>query len=356
MVGSISRVSRIVAINAKKQPAAKALLASEALEDFLAEYRAVQGRSVRATASQRNHLVETLTMVAEVRGVSYDELELADITREDLVKGLVVYRERPDQRFASNPDAAPRERSSASISRRISATRTFLGWCHRTDRIYVDPTSTITGPRHVEKSPEALTEDEARTLLAAASKSSWPLRDVAIVSLALGCGPRLTEIATAKLSGLEGSPPDTLTILGKGSKPRRLHLGTVPSQAMAAWLVERQAFLDIHHLKSDSLFLSSKPRRITQASGKVTWECSFSTEGLADFFTRVTTAAGLSKPGVRAHVCRHTFATLALRSRSFDLRELQAALGHSSLATMSRYLHVSDEDLAKAARQHPLSR
>ncbi|NNN07925.1 MAG: tyrosine-type recombinase/integrase [Acidimicrobiaceae bacterium] len=331
------------------------LLASEALEAFLAEYRGVQGRSVRATASQRNHLVATLTMVADVRGTTFDELELVNITREDLVKVLLTYRERPDQRFVTNPGAAPPERSNATMGRRISAVRTFFGWCTLTGRVYVDPAATILSPRRVEKSPEALTEIEARRLLAAASKSSWPLRDVAIVSLALGCGPRLTEIATAKLGGLEGSTSVTLTILGKGSKPRRLHLGTVPSQAMTAWLVERQAFLDAHHLKSDSLFLSSKPRRVTQASGKVTWECNFSTEGLADFFTRVTTAAGLSKPGVRAHVCRHTFATLALRSRSFDLRELQAALGHASLATMSRYLHVSDDDLAKAASQHPLS-
>jgi integrase/recombinase XerC len=294
-------------------------------------------------------------MVAVGRDVAYDELELTDITREDLVKGLVTYRERPDQRFAANPDAGARERSNASMSRRISAVRSFFGWCSRTGRVYIDPTSTISGPRRTAKTPDALTESEARNLLACAGKSSWPLRDVAIVSLALGCGPRLTEMANARLSDLEGTPPEALTVIGHGSKARRLHLGTVPSQAMAAWLVERRAFLDTHDLKSDSLFLSSKPRLVTQPSGKTSRECGFTTEGLADFFDRVTTSAGLRKPGVRAHVCRHTFATLALKSRAFDLRELQEALGHASLATMSRYLHVSDEDLAKAASHHPMN-
>jgi hypothetical protein len=52
-------------------------------------------------------------MVSAVRGAAYDDLDLADVTREDLVKVLVTYRERPDRRFAANPGAAVRERSNA---------------------------------------------------------------------------------------------------------------------------------------------------------------------------------------------------------------------------------------------------
>ena len=92
-------MSRTVAINSRKGFVHEILLASEALEAFLAEYQDVQGRSARATASQRNHLVETLTMVAEVRCITVDELELLDITRENLVKVLLTYRGRPDQRL-----------------------------------------------------------------------------------------------------------------------------------------------------------------------------------------------------------------------------------------------------------------
>jgi len=356
MFGQALSVGQVTAINAKNAAKTQELLASTAIDDFLAEYRGVVGRSQRATDSQRANLHDTLKLIGEVRGEAPDEVRLADVSREDLVASLLLYRERPDPRFTSNPDKAPRERSNESMARRVSAIRTFMGWCGRTERIYVDPSLTLKSPRRQANSPEALSEEEARRVLVAASTGAWPLRDVALVSLALGCGPRLAEMVNATLSDLNGSPPEPLTVMGKGSKPRRLHLGSVPSQATAAWLVERQAFLDKHHLTSDRLFLATRPRQVVHATGRPVWECGLNRDGVAGVFDAAVTTAGLRKPGVRTHVCRHTFATLALRSKTFDLRLLQAALGHANLATMSRYLHVNDEDLAKAASSHPLSK
>ena len=50
-------------------------------------------------------------------------------------------------------------------------------------------------------------------------------------------------------------------------------------------------------------------------------------------------------PVISAHPLRHTAATLLLNERGANLRDVQALLGHKSLATTARYTHVDRERL-----------
>lgn len=65
-------------------------------------------------------------------------------------------------------------------------------------------------------------------------------------------------------------------------------------------------------------------------------------------FDRYVAMAGLPE-WVTSHVLRHSFATDFL-NRGGNIRVLQTALGHSSLAVTEKYLHVTDEDVRKAMR------
>lgn len=65
-------------------------------------------------------------------------------------------------------------------------------------------------------------------------------------------------------------------------------------------------------------------------------------------FDRYVEKAGLPD-WTTSHVIRHSFATDFL-NRGGNIRTLQIILGHSSLATTERYLHVTDQDVAVAMR------
>jgi len=65
-------------------------------------------------------------------------------------------------------------------------------------------------------------------------------------------------------------------------------------------------------------------------------------------FARYVEAAELPK-WVTPHVLRHSYATDFL-NRGGSIRTLQIILGHSSLATTEKYLHVTDKDVAVAMR------
>jgi integrase/recombinase XerC len=50
-------------------------------------------------------------------------------------------------------------------------------------------------------------------------------------------------------------------------------------------------------------------------------------------------------PVISAHPLRHTAATLLLNERGANLHDVQALLGHKSIATTARYTHVDSERL-----------
>ena len=265
-----------------------------------------------------------------------------------------------------SPAPAPqtsRARSDESVRRRISALRTFFAWCVRTGRLPTDPSVGIDAPRANRPPPKALTETEARRLLETAAASFWPERDILLVWFGIGAGLRLSETAGARLDRLLGDPTTHLRVTGKGNKTRDVPLMPPIVDAIEAYLPARTRMLerwaDPAVIDEPWLLLARGPyplRGVTAIDGHPARTLRLTAYGVGRRVGELMVDAGLREEGRAYHALRHTYATIAMRSGSHNLRELQMSLGHTSLSSTQRYLSITPAELHAAALRHPLAR
>ena len=129
------------------------------------------------------------------------------------------------------------------------------------------------------------------------------------------CGLRWRDLITNRDSG-------QLSVYGKGGKTRRIRIPVELWQELSAFKAEA--------LKDTPVFAS--------AAGK-----PLAPSNVDRVVKRAASNAGLSNAGnVSAHWLRHSHATHALDA-GVPVHLVQATLGHESLDTTSKYLHISPD-------------
>ena len=156
-------------------------------------------------------------------------------------------------------------------------------------------------------------------------------RDKAIIETLYGCGLRVSELISLRISGLHFED-GYVRVIGKGDKER-----LVPINGEA--LKQITIYREMHriHLKTtteheDTLFLNFRGVGISRVF-------VFNlVKGLAE-------KAGVQKE-VSPHTFRHSFATHLIEGGA-DLRAVQEMLGHASITTTEIYTHL-DQDLLRS--------
>lgn len=152
------------------------------------------------------------------------------------------------------------------------------------------------------------------------------IKHLAWLLLAYSAGLRVTEIANLRVTDIDSERMVILVRQGKGKKDRILPLSPIVLSILRQyWLLEHPR---------DLLFPGHKPGRPITVSS------------MQKVCKRAAEAARIKKP-MSMHTLRHSFATHHLEAGT-DLRTLQMLMGHSSLKTTSRYLHISTERLRSA--------
>lgn len=276
---------------------------------------------------------------------SYVEKYLQDSAKYN--KGSTVDDKRRTLRFFSEDTAllrvasCTREIIEAYLSNRrgtrskapISAERwnserqiisNFFKWLQKQGHIDHNPAAEVRKQKVVKnKIPKSLTRQEEKKLLSWCRKHDPELFRMSI--LVGNTGIRVRELANLCWSDCG----ETLNITAKpGWSPKDYEERSIPLSQLARNVLERQ--------RRTSLSVWVFPRSDGERYGR----------GLDLRMCRAFKKAGLGSGGF--HRLRHTFATRFMESGG-DSRTLQLILGHSSLKTTEKYLHVSPEHIKRQA-------
>jgi integrase/recombinase XerC len=235
---------------------------------------------------------------------------------------------------------AMKGRRKTTVARKLSTLRSFFKFLQRQGQVEVNPARLAPTPKVEKYLPQFLTVDEAFHLLGQPGGASTFLarRDRAMLEMFYASGLRLSELAGLRLEHLN-LEEGIIKVWGKGAKERLAFLGKPAREAVAAYLTMRSALLRRVHGQESALFLNNRGGPL-------------SSRGVARVVGAWAMKAGLPG-GLSPHGLRHSFATHMLEGGA-DLRTVQELLGHASISSTQRYLHVNvDYLLAEYDRTHP---
>src|SRR5678815_1740037 len=133
---------------------------------------------------------------------------------------------------------AEQKASAITRKRKLAAIRGFLKFCKDNQFIFGNPADTIEGPIREERDPSILLKTEYKALLQVAGGNS---RDLAIVTLFLQTGLRVSELVNLKLTDIDFTSREITVRQGKGRKDRVVPLVKQAEQALKAYLKVREA-------------------------------------------------------------------------------------------------------------------
>ncbi|MFP4588574.1 MAG: tyrosine-type recombinase/integrase [Candidatus Bipolaricaulota bacterium] len=169
-----------------------------------------------------------------------------------------------------------------------------------------------------------------------------PVRDWAILHVALDAGLRASELCNLRIRDLLLHQGQSSIIVrkGKGDKKRGVAIGKELRRHLLDFLDWKEARREGTDPK-DVLFASwrgGSPRMSRQAIYHV--------------FKRWARRAGIPER-FSIHSCRHTYASMLYKSSNYNLRLVQSQLGHSSIQTTQVYADVLNADAERAVNDLP---
>ncbi len=177
------------------------------------------------------------------------------------------------------------------------------------------------------KRPRVLPTVRSPEEVAALLETASPGRDRAFLqTAAYACGLRLRELLGLEVDDVDSARMVVRVRHGKGAKQRQVPLSP-------RLLGELRAYWTWHRSRP-FVFPGGRPGR------------PLTDTAVQKIVQRVRRRAGITRR-CSPHTLRHSFATHLLES-GVDLFTLKALLGHESLGTTTRYLHVSRRLLARA--------
>lgn len=233
-----------------------------------------------------------------------------------------------------------------AIKRKMAAVRSMYNFFHKAEKISVNPAIQVNMPKLHDKAIIRLDVNEVAMLLDAVESGSTlsetqqrfheknKLRDLALMTLLLGTGVRVSECVGLDLMDLDFNN-DRMKIVRKGGYEAFVYFGDEVREALEAYLEEREMITGIVQGHENALFLSSRKRRITVRSVEI----------LVKKYAQTVTKMKKITP----HKLRSTYGT-ALYQQTGDIYLVADVLGHKDVNTTRKHYAAIEEERRRMAK------
>ena len=229
--------------------------------------------------------------------------------------------------------------SASSQARIISGLKKFFKYLMIEKMISSNPTELISSPNIGRYLPDVLSYEEICSMIECIDLSQ-PLghRNKAIIEVLYGCGLRVSELITLKISNIYKND-EFIRVLGKGNKERLIPISKATLKSIELYISGERLHQSINDKNSDTLFINRRGNMLSR-------------QMIFIIIKNLAEKAGIKK-NIGPHTLRHSFATHLLEGGA-DLRAVQQMLGHASISTTEIYTHISDQYLREViAMYHP---
>lgn len=225
-----------------------------------------------------------------------------------------------------------KELNARSQARILSGLKSFFNYLIFEDYRTDNPMELIETPRIGRKLPDTLSLEEIDALISAIDLSKPEgERNRAMLETLYGCGLRVSELVTLKISDLFFDE-DFIKITGKGNKQRFVPIANSTKKYIDIYRNTIRNHLQISKNHEDTLFLNRRGKQLTRAM-------------IFTIIKDLAVAINLQK-NISPHTLRHSFATHLLENGA-DLRSIQIMLGHESITTTEIYVHLDKKHLSQ---------
>ena len=231
------------------------------------------------------------------------------------------------------------------IMRKICSLKSFYNYFFRLEELKTNPPALVQLPKIHEKEIIRLDIDEVALLLDTVEQgehltekqkayhSKTKIRDLALLTLLLGTGIRVSECVGLNIQDIDFKNGG-IRIHRKGGKEVTVYFGTEVEYALLDYLEQRKSIVP-ESGNEDALFLSLQNKRISVRS----------VENLVKKYARTVTPLKKITP----HKLRSTYGTNLYRETG-DIYLVADVLGHSDVNTTKKHYAAMEDERRRSAR------
>ncbi len=228
---------------------------------------------------------------------------------------------------------------SPTQSRIISGLHSFFDFLILEGIRDKNPMELIEPPKKGFFLPETLSVNEIDHMVSTIDLNNrLGLRNITMIELLYSCGLRVSELVQLRISDLF-LKESIIKVLGKGNKERFVPIADITKEYIGLYLEKRTEKVIPQKGHEDTLFLNNRGKDLTRAM-------------IFTIIKKSAQKAGIQKK-ISPHTLRHSFASHLVENGA-DISTVQQLMGHASITTTERYLHMSKKKVWETLKEfHP---